>query len=104
MDLKSLFSGPNEVEIGSKSGPNQVRGEGPSWVGVGGVGPAGGVPVAPPESLYLKPPFLTPPFAAAQSMRQTLTLPTVPQGHKHRVIDRAKPWRIPWIAEPCGTV
>ena len=27
-DLKSAFSGPNQVEIGSKSGPNQVRAEG----------------------------------------------------------------------------
>ena len=24
-NLKSIFSGPNQVEIGSKSGPNQVR-------------------------------------------------------------------------------
>ena len=51
-DLKSPSSGRNQVEIGSKSGPNQVRAEGCSWVGAGGVGPAKRVPVAPPESLY----------------------------------------------------
>ena len=55
-DLKSRFSGPNQVEIRSKSGPNQVWAEGFGWVGAGGVGPAGGVPVAPPESLYPKGP------------------------------------------------
>ena len=27
-DLKSAFLGPNQVDIGSKSGPNQVRAEG----------------------------------------------------------------------------
>ena len=52
MDPKSPFSGPNLVEIGSKSGPNQVRAEGFSWVGAGGVGPGGRVPVAPLERLY----------------------------------------------------
>ena len=34
-DLKSALSGPNQVEIGSKSGPktpNQVRGDGGLWV------------------------------------------------------------------------
>ena len=36
-----MISGPNQVEIGSKSGP------GFSWVGAGGVGPGGRVPVAP---------------------------------------------------------
>ena len=41
-------SGRNWVKIGSKAGP----GGGVRWVGAGGVGPAGGVPVAPPESLY----------------------------------------------------
>ena len=42
-----MISGPNQVEIRSKSGPNQVRAEGFSWVGAGGVGPGGRVPVAP---------------------------------------------------------
>ena len=42
-DLKSAFLGPNQVEIGSKSGPG-------GGVGARGVGLAGGVPVAPPES------------------------------------------------------
>ena len=47
-----MISGPNQVEIRSKSGPNQVRAEGFTWVGargVGarGVGPAGRVSVAP---------------------------------------------------------
>ena len=42
-----MISGPNQVEIRSKSGPNQVRAEGRGWVGAGGVGPGGGVPVAP---------------------------------------------------------
>ena len=46
-----MISGPNQVEIGSKSSPNEVRAEGFSWVGAGGVGPGGRVPVAPPESL-----------------------------------------------------
>ena len=49
LDLKSPFSGPNQVEIGSKSGPG-----GGVRVGrcrAGGVGLGGGVPVAPPESL-----------------------------------------------------
>ena len=36
-----------QVQIRSKSGPNQVRAEGFSWVGAGGVGPGGRVPVAP---------------------------------------------------------
>ena len=44
-DLKSAFSGPNQVEIGSKSGPGR-------GVGARGAGPAGRGPVAPPESLY----------------------------------------------------
>ena len=39
-DLKSAFSGPNQVEIGSKSGPG-------GGVGARGVGPAGRGPVAP---------------------------------------------------------
>ena len=39
---KSPFSGPNQVEIGSKSGPNQVWAEGFGRVGAGGVGPGGG--------------------------------------------------------------
>ena len=47
-----MISGPNQVEIGSKSGPNQIRAEGFGWVSAGGVDPAGRVPVAPPESLY----------------------------------------------------
>ena len=47
-----MISGPNQVEIGSKSGPEQVRAEGFGWVGARGVGPGGRVPVAPPESLY----------------------------------------------------
>ena len=51
LDLKSHFSGPNQVEIGSKSGPNQVRAEVFGWVGAREVGPRGRVPVAPPESL-----------------------------------------------------
>ena len=42
-----MVSGPNQVEIRSKSGPNQVRAEGFSWVGARGVGPGGRVPVAP---------------------------------------------------------
>ena len=42
-----MISGPNQVEIGSKSGPNQVRAEGFNWVGSRGVGPAGKGPVAP---------------------------------------------------------
>ena len=40
-----LKSGQNQVEIGSKSGPNQVRGWG--GVGAGGVGLVGRGPVAP---------------------------------------------------------
>ena len=40
-DLKTPFSGLNQVEIGSKSGPNQVWAEGFGWVGAGGAGPAG---------------------------------------------------------------
>ena len=36
--------GPNQVDIRSKSGPNQVRAEG---IGAGGVGPPGSGPVAP---------------------------------------------------------
>ena len=46
-DLKRVISGPNQVEIKSKSGPKQVRAEGFSWVGAGGVGPGGRIPVAP---------------------------------------------------------
>ena len=42
-----MISGPNQVEVGSKSGPHQVRAEGFSWVGAGGVGPGGRVPLAP---------------------------------------------------------
>ena len=42
LDLKSRFSGPNQVEIGSKSGPNQVWVDGFGWVGAGGIGPVGG--------------------------------------------------------------
>ena len=49
-----MISGPNQVETGSKSGRNQVQAEGFSWVGAGGVGLAGGVPVAPPESPYVR--------------------------------------------------
>ena len=37
-----MISVPSQVEIGSKSGPNQVRAGGFSWVGSGGVDPAGG--------------------------------------------------------------
>ena len=44
---KRVISGRNRVEIRSKSGPSQVRAEGFSWVGAGGVGPGGRVPVAP---------------------------------------------------------
>ena len=33
-----MISGPNQVEIRSKSGPNQVRAKGFSWVGAGGGG------------------------------------------------------------------
>ena len=55
LDLQRVISGPNQVEIGSKSGTNQVRAEGFSWVGAGGVGPVGGgFPVAPPERFYAK--------------------------------------------------
>ena len=47
------FSGPNQVEIRSKSGPNQVRAEGFSWVGAGGVGQVGGGPCGSSgKSLY----------------------------------------------------
>ena len=42
-----MISGRNQVEIRSRSGPNQVRAEGFSWVGARGVGPGGRVPVAP---------------------------------------------------------
>ena len=35
-----MVSGPNQVEIGSKSGPEQVRAEGFGWVGARGVGKA----------------------------------------------------------------
>ena len=42
-------SGRNQVQI--RSGQMGFR-----WVGAGGVGPGGGVPVAPPESLYSKKP------------------------------------------------
>ena len=42
-----MISGPKQVEIRSKSGPNQVQAEGFSWVGAGGVGPGGRVTVAP---------------------------------------------------------
>ena len=38
--------------MGSKSGPNQILAKGFGWVGAGRVGPAEGVLVAPPESLY----------------------------------------------------
>ena len=43
------FAASNQVEIGSKSGPNQ---RGSEVVASSGVGPAGEVAVAPPESLY----------------------------------------------------
>ena len=46
-DLKRVISGRNQVEIRSKSGPNQVWAEGFSWVGARGVGPGRRVPVAP---------------------------------------------------------
>ena len=44
-----MISGPNQVEIGSKSGPNpiQVWAEGFERVGAGEVGPGKKVPVAP---------------------------------------------------------
>ena len=42
-----MSSGPNQIEIRSKSGPIQVRAEGFSWVSARGVGPDGRVPVAP---------------------------------------------------------
>ena len=45
------------MDIGSKSGPNQVRAEGFGWVGAGRVGPGERVPVAPLESLYTCRPF-----------------------------------------------
>ena len=51
-----MISGPNRVEIRSKSGPNQVRAEGFGWVGAGGVGPGGRVPVAPRKVSTLGPP------------------------------------------------
>ena len=46
LDFKSK-SGRNQVKIGAKSGPSGGILEGFSWVGAGGVGPAGRGPVAP---------------------------------------------------------
>ena len=47
-DLKRVISGPNQVEIGSKSGPKQVWAEGFSWVGARrNIIPGGRVPAAP---------------------------------------------------------